>query len=66
MPEILELAELLQHDRVPEVDVAGGGIQSQLDPQRAALGEPRREHAFRVDLDRIAREVDGSLHARES
>jgi len=30
------------------------------------LGEPRREHAFRTDLDRIAREVDGSLHSRGS
>ncbi len=45
MPEVLELAQLAQHDRVAERQVAAGRIDAQLHPQRAVL-PARREQAF--------------------
>ena len=35
--EVLELAQLLEHDGVAEVDVGRGRIDTELDPQRPAL-----------------------------
>ena len=46
MAELLELAELAQHDREAEVDVGGGGVDPELRPQRA----PGRELAAQVGL----------------
>ena len=40
--EILEQAELAQHDREAEVDVGGGRVDPELDPQRAAAPELAR------------------------
>ncbi len=37
MAEVLELTQLLQDDRVTEVDVRSGGIETQLDAQRTSL-----------------------------
>ena len=37
MPEVLELAQLLQHDRVAEVDVGRRRVEAELDAQRPAL-----------------------------
>jgi hypothetical protein len=54
---VLELAQLLEHDRVPEVDVRGRRVQAELDPQRAAAGELLRERAAREVVDGVAREV---------
>ena len=34
---VLELAQLLQHDGVAEVDVGRGRVEAELDPQRPAL-----------------------------
>ncbi len=56
-PCLLELAQLLEHDRVAEVDVGRGRVDAELDPQRPAGGElllepPRRQH-----VDRVARQV---------
>jgi hypothetical protein len=61
--EILELAQLLEHDRVPEMQVARGRIQPELDAQRAALGEPRLERALGEHVDRVAgQEVGRRIH----
>ena len=45
-PSVLELAQLLEHDRVAEVDVGGGRVEAELDPQRPAFGEPLLERAL--------------------
>ena len=37
MAEVLELAQLLQHDGVAEVDVGRRRVEAELDAQRAAL-----------------------------
>ena len=37
MAEVLELAQLLQHDRVAEVDVGRGRVQAELGAQLAPL-----------------------------
>ena len=39
MAQVLELAQLAQDDRVAEVDVRRGGIDPELDAERAALLE---------------------------
>ena len=44
--ELLEVAQLVDHHRVPEVQVGGGGIQPQLDAQRRAARELFRELAL--------------------
>ena len=36
VPEVLEQAEPPEHDREAEVDVGGGGVDAELDPQRRA------------------------------
>ena len=46
--EVLELAQLLQHDGVAEVQVGRGRVQAELDAQRAALGEALLERAARA------------------
>ncbi len=48
----LELAQLLEHDDVAEVDVRGRGIDPELDSQRLALGEALGERALGQDVDR--------------
>ena len=58
-PSVLELAQLLEHDRVAEVDVGGGRVEPELDPQRPALGEPPLERPGGQAIDRIAGEVGG-------
>ena len=37
MPEVLELPQLAQHDRVPERQIAAGRVDAELDPQRPGL-----------------------------
>jgi hypothetical protein len=34
MTEILEVAELSQHHRVPQMKIGGGRVESELDPKR--------------------------------
>ena len=59
VPEVLELAELLQHDRVAEVQVRRGGVQAELDPQRPALGQALLERPFgRAPRRRCGRGTD--------
>ena len=51
-PELLELAELAQHDREPEVDVGRGGVDAELDPQRAPGAELAAEVGLGDEVDR--------------
>ena len=64
MAGLLELAQLLEHDGVAEVDVGGGRVDAELDPQGAIAGElllelPRRQH-----VDRVTRQVRHRPNAR--
>ena len=56
MPEVLELAQLLQHDRVAEVQVRRGRVQAELDAQRPALRQALLERPVRAHLDGVAGE----------
>ena len=51
-PELLELAELAQHDREAEVDVGRGGVDAELDAQRPAGGELAPEVVLGDEVDR--------------
>ncbi len=62
-PQVLELAQLAQHDRVAEVDVGRGGIDAQLDPQRPPLGQLLLQPALGERVDGVAGEEAG-LFAR--
>ena len=53
MAQVLELAQLLQHDGVAEVDVRRRRVEAQLGPQLAALA-PRRPPAWPAGLPRAA------------
>ena len=46
MPEVLHLAHLVQHHRVPEMDVRRGRVEAELDPQRRAARELVRDLAL--------------------
>ena len=61
MARVLELAQLLQHDGVAEMDVGGGRVEPELDPQRAAFGEPSLEGSVGEAVDRVAGEMGGRL-----
>ena len=52
VPQVLKLAQFAEHDGEPEVDVGGGGIDAELDPQRSAPFELLRQIAARDDIDR--------------
>jgi hypothetical protein len=54
---VLELAQLLQHDRVAEVDVRGGRVEAELDPQRPAARQLLRERPAGEVVDGVAREL---------
>ena len=56
---ILELPQLLQDDRVTEVDVRSGGVQTELDAQRTAPRELALQLAGREAVDGVAREELG-------
>ena len=45
MTQILELSQFAQHDGVPQVDIGGCRIDSELDPQRPPLGSRLHELA---------------------
>ena len=52
MPELLELAELLEEDDVSEVEVRGCGVKASLHPERSALLELLEEFLLLYDLRR--------------
>ena len=54
--QLLELAELAEHDREPEVDVGGGGVDPELGPQRAAGRELAPEVGLGDEVDRAGAE----------
>ncbi len=61
MPGVLELAQLVEDDRVAEVDVRRRGIDAELDAQRPALALGERklglESALGENLDGADEEV---------
>jgi hypothetical protein len=61
VPGVLELAQLVEDDRVAEVDVRRRGVDAELDAQRPALAlgevELGLEGAFGQDLDGADHEV---------
>jgi hypothetical protein len=59
--QILELAQLSQHDRVAKVDVGRGRVHAQLHAQRAALGELPLELPLGQRIDGISGEEAGCL-----
>ena len=56
VPEVLELAQLLQDHRVAEVEVLRGGVQTELDPERSALRQTLLEQPVRAHIYRVAGE----------
>ena len=60
MAEVLQLAQLVELDRVAEVQVGPGRVEAFLDPQRLAAGELRRELGLDQQLVGAALE-DGEL-----
>ena len=59
--QVLELAQLAQHDRVPEVDVGCGGIDAELGAQRPPLGQLLLEPPLGERIDGIAGEEAGCV-----
>jgi hypothetical protein len=55
--EVLELAQLLEHDRVAEVDVGGGRVEAELRPQRPAFGQALLQRALWEAIHRITCEM---------
>jgi hypothetical protein len=47
MPELLQLAELVEQHRVTEVEVGSRRVEARLDAKRDALRKPR--HELRLD-----------------
>ena len=64
VPEILELAQLLQHDREAEMDVRRRRVDPQLDAQRPALAELALEASFGQAVDGVAGQPGGRLAGR--
>src|SRR5262249_7104327 len=61
VPQVLELTQLRQGHRVPEVDVGGRGVEPELHAERASLRETRSQRPVRVDLLRVAGQQCGLL-----
>ena len=54
MTEVLKLAELLEHDGEPEMDVGRGGVNAELHPQGPAEGQLALQLARRQAVHRVA------------
>ena len=52
MTEILELSQFSQHHTVAEMDIGGGGIHSELHPQRTTESELFPQLRLADDLSR--------------
>jgi hypothetical protein len=64
---VLELPQLLEHDRVPEMQVGRGRVQAELGAQRAPGRQALLKSAGGQRFDRIARQVrrrPGGLRGR--
>jgi hypothetical protein len=64
VPRVLELAQLLQHDRVAEVDVGRGRVDPQLHAQRPAAVELLGKPSLRQHVDRVTRQISHIANAR--
>ena len=62
--ELLELAELAQHDREAEVDVGGGRVDAELGPQRAAGRELAAQIGLGDEIDRAGARGCGIVRRR--
>ncbi len=50
--QLLELAQLVDQNRMTQVQIRGGGIKARLDSQRAAAGDALAQFVFLNDLIR--------------
>jgi hypothetical protein len=62
--EVLKLAQLLQDDRVTNVDIGRGRVHAELDAQRPAERQLALEPPLRQAIDGVAREPVGPLGRR--
>jgi hypothetical protein len=60
--EILELAQLIDEDRVAQVQIRGRGVEAGLDPQRTTGGETLLQLAVQQDLLGSASQLVQGLH----
>ena len=51
MPQILQLAHLVEHHRVPQVNVGSRGVQTQLDTQGLSCCMAARQFAGKLGFD---------------
>ena len=56
---VLELAQLLEHHGVAEMDVGGRRVEAELDAQRTVLREPPLERSAGQAVDRVAGQMRG-------
>jgi hypothetical protein len=64
MALLLELAQLLEDDRVAQVDVGGCRVDAELHPQRAVALQLLLEPPGGQHVDRVARQVRHRPNAR--
>jgi hypothetical protein len=64
VPEVLELAQFLQHDRVTQMDVGRRRVDAQLHAQGLALRQLALELSPRKGFDCIAEQVSGLFWGR--
>ena len=64
MARVLEGAELHEHHAVPEVDVRARGIDAELHPQRAILGELLGQATLRQRVDGALEQAPRTLRNR--
>src|SRR4029453_13367386 len=64
--QVLELAQLREHDGVPEMDVGSGWIHAELHPQRDAARQPCLQVLLGVHPHGIAREPRELLRGRHA
>jgi hypothetical protein len=64
VPEFLKLAQLVEQDGVPQMQVGRGGIESRLHAQRSPGAQPLRQLALQENLLRTALDFSQCLSDR--